>query len=309
MLTMALFLSGGCWPGSGQFGGTAANVSPSAGVDCQSFAGETVRAVAWSTGGDFLAVSTSVDSDSQGRVRVFEWPSMEIATEAPTDVLAADYVAVDAHGAVYWISWDPMADQAVARQLWTVVPGEAPRQVGGPLRSGPFFGLAWSGGRLIAKETDHGPPERSRLVSIDVLHPTAQFEVVTGWRAGLMSSFWADRTGDWLLWDENAGGIQHVVVQHEDRERVARVPDGRGRHMSLSPDRRAVIYQDVSTAKLMVLDLESGQIVGELSPREFNGGEVSSRDILAGATAYGLGEANELCVLNVHANLEQLSGK
>lgn len=278
------------------------------GADCRSFSGETVHAVAWSAGGDFLSVSTSSDADGQGRIRVFGWPEMNLVSEAQSDVLAVDDAAIDDAGAVYWFTWDPMADDAVARNLWTLAPGGSPTMIGGPSPAGPYVGLVWAGGNLIAMEADQGPPERSRLVTIDIAHPAAKPVGLTPWTTRLWSTFWADRSGEWVVWDEydEAGAPQDFVIQHDLQRQVIRPPGYGGRQMTLSPDRASLIYQRSETARLTILDLKSGQVTGELSPLEFYGGEVSSTGVLAGLTAHGPGEPNELCLLDASDQLAAL---
>jgi hypothetical protein len=273
--------------------------------DCRSFAGDTVQAVAWSSAGDFLAVSASSNSDGQGRIRVFAWPEMDLVSQAQTDVLAVDAAAIDDKGAVYWFAWDPMADDASSRQLWTMAPGASPTKVDGPVAAGPYVGLVWAGDRLIAMEADSGPPERSRLVKFDIGHPEVEPVGVTDWTTRLWSTFWADRAGEWIVWDEydEAGAPQDFVVKHDGQRQILRPPGYGGRQMTLSPDRQSLIYQRSETARLTVLDLKSGQVTGELSPLEFHGGEVSKTGILAGLTAHGPGEPNELCLLDVSAQL------
>ncbi|HEX2756371.1 MAG TPA: hypothetical protein VHM48_12955 [Candidatus Limnocylindrales bacterium] len=93
-------LIGACSTGLGP---TSTTATP----DCRSFGGETVDAVGWSSAGDFLAVSTSSDSDGQGRIRVFNWPAMSLASDAKTDVLAVDDAAVDDEGAVLLVFVGP----------------------------------------------------------------------------------------------------------------------------------------------------------------------------------------------------------
>jgi hypothetical protein len=173
--------------------------------------------------------------------------------------------------------------------------------VGGPLAAGAFVGLVWAGGSLIAMEGDKGPPERSRLVQIDIAHPGASPVGVTNWTTRLWSTFWADRSGAWIVWDEydNAGEPQDFVVQHDGKRQVVRPPGYGGQQMTLSPDRTSLIYQRSETARLTVLNLKSGQVTGELSQLEFYGGEVSAAGILAGLTAHGPGESNKLCFLDV----------
>lgn len=295
------------------FAGCATGSSPAASIegparqaeDCRSFRGETVEAVAWSSGGGFLAVSTSSDADGEGRIRVFAWPEMKLVSDAPTDVLAVDDAAIDDAGGVYWFTWDPMAEDAVARQLWTLPVGGSATRLSGPLEAAPYVGLVWAGGSLIMMEGDPGPPERSRLVKIDPTHPEADPVGVSPWTARLWSTFWADRSGAWIVWDEydDAGQPQDFVVLHDGQRQVIRPPGYGGRQMTLSPDRESLIYQRSETARLTVLDLKSRQIVGELSQLEFYGGEVSSGGILAGLTAHGPGEPNKLCLLDVTAKL------
>lgn len=299
-LTLVAALVGACSTGSTTAGPTTGGAAGHT-ADCRSFGGETVQAVAWSSGGNFLAVSTSSDGDGQGRIRVFGWPEMNLVSEAQTDVLAVDAAAIDDAGGVYWFTWDPMAADASARQLWKLAAGESATMVGGPIAAGPYVGLVWAGGSLITMEVDMGPPERSRLVKIDVAHPEAGPVAVSAWTTRLWSIFWADRSGAWLVWDEydEAGAPQDFVIQHDGQRQVVRPPGYGGRQMTLSPGHTSLIYQRSETARLTVLDLKSGQITGELSPLEFYGGEVSSAGILAGLTAHGPGEPNQLCLLDV----------
>lgn len=303
-MTLVAALVGACSTGSSTAGPTTGSTAEHT-ADCRSFGGETVQAVAWSSGGDLLAVSTSSDADGQGRIRVLGWPEMNLVSQAQTDVLAVDDAAIDDEGAVYWFSWDPIASDASARQLWTLAPGASATKMGGPVAAGPYVGLVWAGGSLIAMEGDQGPPERSRLVKIDIAHPEAEPVGVTDWTTRLWSTFWADRSGEWIVWDEydDAGEPQDFVVLHDGQRQVVRPPGYGGRQMTLSPDRTSLIYQRSETARLTVLDLKSGQIAGELSPREFYGGEVSSAGILAGLTAHGPGEPNQLCLLDVSDQL------
>jgi hypothetical protein len=303
-LTLADALVGGCSAGSSTSGPTTGRTAApmtEREADCRSFAGETVEAVAWSSSGNFLAVSTSSDADGQGRIRVFGWPEMNLVSQAQTDVLAVDDAAIDDAGAVYWFSWDPMADDASARQLWRLAAGGSATTVGGPAAAAPYVGLVWGGGSLFTMEADQGPPERSRLAKVDIAHPEAKPVGVTDWTTRLWSTFWVDRSGAWIVWDEydDAGEPQDFVVQHDGKRQVVRPPGYGGRQMTLSPDHTSLIYQRSETAKLTVLDLKSGQITGELSPLEFYGGEVSSTGILAGLTAHGPGEPNKLCLLDV----------
>jgi len=66
-------------------------------ADCRSFGGETVEAVAWSSGGNFLAVSTSSDADGQGRIRVFGWPEMNLVSQSIDDPCLAGLGGVPEH--------------------------------------------------------------------------------------------------------------------------------------------------------------------------------------------------------------------
>ncbi len=297
-------LVGACGTGSSSTAATIeASVQPPA--DCRSFRGERVQAVAWSSGGNFLAVSTSSDSDGQGRIRVFGWPDLAPVSDASTDALAVDDAAIDDAGGVYWFTWNPKVPNAVARQLWTLPVGGMATKIGAPSKAAPYVGLVWAGGGLITMEGDPGPPEGSRLVKIDIAHPEAAPVGVSPWTTRLWSTFWADRSGAWVVWDEyaEAGAPQDFVVLHDGQRQVVRPPGYGGRQMTLSPDRASLIYQRSETARLTVLDLKSGQITGELSPLEFYGGEVSSGGILAGLTAHGPGEPNQLCLVDVASKL------
>lgn len=298
-LTLVAALIGACSNGTGS-AGLAGHTA-----DCRSYWGETVEAVAWSSGGDFLAVSTSSGADSLGRIRVFGWPEMNLVSEAPTDSLAVDDAAIDDVGGVYWFTWDPMADHASARQLWTLPAGGSATAIGGPLAAAPYVGLVWAGSGFIAMEGDPGQPERSRLVKIDIAHPEADPVGLTAWTTGLWSTFWADRSGDWIVWDEydDVGEPQDFVVLHDGERQVVRPPGNGGRQMTLSPDRESLMYQRSETARLTILDLKSGQVTGELSPLESFGGEVSSAGVLAALTAHGPGEPNQLCLLDVSDQL------
>jgi hypothetical protein len=272
---------------------------------CQSFNGETVEAVAWSSMGDFLAVSTSADADGEGRIRVFDWPGMDVVSEATPDVIAAYDAAIDDHGAVYWFSLDPVAFADVATRLWKLEPGGTPATIGRPVRNGAYVGLLWAGGSLVSMEDDPGPVERSRLVKLAIARPEAEPVGLTPWTTRLWSGFWADPSGEWLVWDEydDAGEPQDFVVLHAGQKQVVRPPGYGGREMTLSPDRESLIYQRSETARLTVLNLKSGKIDRELSPIEFYGGVVSRSGILAALTAHGPGEPNQLCVLDVTAQL------
>ena len=285
------------------FGGPSHSVGEAR--DCRSFGGETVEAVAWSTTGDFLAVSTSSDSDGHGRIRVFQWPEMEVVSNAITDPSGVDDVPIAGDGTVYWFFWDPFTSDAASAQLWSVKPHGTPAVIGGPMAVGPHTGLVWSGGDLVTMETDVGPIERSRLVKIDLDQPDAEPQPLTPWNTRIWSTFWADRAGEWLVWDEydDAGEPQDFVVLHAGERKVVRPPGYGGRQMSLSPDRESLIYQRTETARLTVLDLKTGQLGVELSQLELYGGEVSATGVLAAPTAHGPWESNELCVLDVAAKL------
>jgi hypothetical protein len=140
---------------------------------------------------------------------------------------------------------------------------------------------------------------------IDIDRPEAEPKGLTPWTTRLWSSFWVDRSGGWIVWDEydDAGEPQDFVVLHDGRRQVVRPPGYGGGQMTLTPDHAKLVYQRSETARLTVLDLKSGQIDGELSAVEVYGGEVSSTGILAMLTAHGPGEPNELCLLDVKADL------
>ncbi|HEX2755722.1 MAG TPA: hypothetical protein VHM48_09675, partial [Candidatus Limnocylindrales bacterium] len=59
------------------------------------------------------------------------------------------------------------------------------------------------------------------------------------------------------------------IVQHDGARQVVRPPGYGGGQGTLSPDRQSLIYQRSETARLTVLNLQSGQIEGELSSLEF----------------------------------------
>jgi hypothetical protein len=260
--------------------------------------------VAWSSSGDFLAVSTS-GAFGEGRIRVFSWPGMAPVRESETDVMAADYAAIDDQGSVFWFAADMDPNSAAPSQLWRLGPAGTPTKVDGFVRDGPYSGLVWTTGGLVSMESDPGPPERSRLVKLALAQPKAPPVGLTPWTARLWSSFWADPSGQWLVWDEydDAGAPQDFIVLHDGIKQVVRPPGYGGREMTLSPDRSSVIYQRSETARLTMLDVKSGTIEGELSQLEFYGGEVSQDGILAGLTAHGPGEPNKLCLLDVSARL------
>ena len=284
--------------------GPAAIVSHSPDSGCRSFVGETVEAVAWSAPGDFLAVSTS-GAFGEGRIRVFAWPDMLLVSESETDVMAADYAAIDNHGAVFWFAPDPDPNSAVPSHLWKLEPAGTATMVDGLVRDGPYVGLVWAGNGLISMEYDPGPPERWRLVKFVLATPKAKPVEVIDWTTRLGEDFWLDPSGAWVVWDESdgVGAPQDFIVMHDGLRQVVRPPGYGGRAMTLSPDRGSVIYQRSETARLTKLDLNSGVLEGELSPLEFYGGEVSQDGILAGLTAHGPDEPNQLCVMDVSARL------
>jgi hypothetical protein len=74
-VTLVAALVGGCSTGSSTAGPTTTGSPTGHNADCRSFGGETVDAVAWSSAGDFLAVSTSADADGQGRIRSSDGPT------------------------------------------------------------------------------------------------------------------------------------------------------------------------------------------------------------------------------------------
>jgi hypothetical protein len=284
--------------------GASAIASHAPDSDCRSFVGETVEAVAWSSAGDYLAVSTS-GSFGAGRIRVFTWPDMDVVTDSETDVVAAYDAPIDDHGGVYWFTSDPFSNGIASTQLWKLEVGGRASKVGQPVRDGAYTGLIWTSAGFVSMERDPGPPERSRLVKLALVHPEAQPVGLTPWTTRIWSTFWADPSGKWLVWDEfdDAGAPQDFIVLHEGTKQVVRPPGYGGGEMTLSLDRQSLVYQRSETARLTVLDLKSGAIKGELSPLEFYGGVVSRVGILAGLTAHGPGETNQLCVLDVSARL------
>jgi hypothetical protein len=92
-------------------------------------------------------------------------------------------------------------------------------------------GLIWTSGSFITTLSEAGPPERWRLVRLDITHPSADPVAITPWSIRLWSGFWADRSGEWVVWDEydDAGEPQDFVVLHEGERTVMRPPGYGGR--------------------------------------------------------------------------------
>lgn len=275
-----------------------------AGQGCRGFMGETVHSVAWSRDGRYVAAASS-RSDGTGATRVFEWPSMTMRTRATTDD-GGDYAAIADDGTIYWMNWDPSAESEPATTLWRQPPGGEPEALGA-LPDGRYLSLSWAAGSLTALEF-RPPPEASRLVRLNAADLEADPAPLTEWleRAG---DEWVDRTGDWMAWIEpNVPSDQpnQIVVRHGGSQHRVTLPGYGGRIPTLTPDHEDAIYQRSETARLTVVDLASGRIRGELDERDYYGGEVSSRGVLAAPTAHGPGQSNELCVLDVTARLTEL---
>jgi hypothetical protein len=260
--------------------------------------------VTWSSAGDFLAVSTS-GAFGEGRIRVFKWPAMDVVSEAKTDPAAAYDATIDDRGAVYWFTSDPFSNAVASAQLWKLRVGGTASMIGGPVGNGAYIGLIWTALGFVTRERDPGPPERFRLVRLALAHPEGKPVGVTPWTMRLGEGFWADPSGQWIVWDEYdaAGEPQDFIALHDGAKQVVRPPGYGGGELTLSPDRESLIYQRSETARLTVLNLKSGKVEGELSPLEFYGGEVSQTGMLAALTAHGPGEPNQLCLLDVSAKL------
>lgn len=275
------------------------------GTGCRGFWGETVQAVAWSRDGRYLAVA-STSGDGAGTTRVFEWPGMTLRTHAATEV-GGDYAAIADDGTIYWTTWDPFSSRAAATTLWRQPVGDPPQSVG-VLSDGRYLWLSWAGGSLVAVE-GRASSEATRLVRLAAAEPGADPVPLTDWqeRAGDM---WIEREGDWTTWMEPnvpSDEPDQIVVRHEGREFRMALPGYGGRVPTLTPDHQMAIYQRSETARLTVVGVPSGTILGELDAREFYGGEISAQGILAAPTAHGPWQTNDLCVLDVGPRLTELA--
>jgi len=248
------------------------------GAGCRSFLGETVQSVAWSREGQFLAVLTTT-SNYRGQMRIFGWPGMGLLSQAETYLKSGDTIPIEDDGTIF----DRVPD-------------------------GRYFNFLWAAGAPAAMELAIGPPEQTRLVRLDLAAPASEPTGLTSWMEGA-SDVWIDRTGEWIIWIQDAGpgSPGGVVVSHGGQDRRLPLPGYAGREPTLTPTRDAVIYQRSETSRLTVLDLATGHLRGELDSREFYGGEVSSTGVLAAPTAHGPWQGNELCVIDVTARLSALA--
>ena len=287
----------------GSSSGVSLSLDPR-GTGCRGFWGETIQSVAWSRGGNYLAVA-STSGDGAGTTRVFEWPGMAMRTRASTDSLE-EAVAVDDGGTIYWTTQDPFSTAAVATTLWRQRVGGEPDALG-MVADGRYSQLSWAGDSLVAVEF-RPQPEASRLVRLSLADPASEPLPLTDWedRAGDM---WIDRSGEWTAWIEPnvpSKDPKQVVVRHAGNERRVTIPGYGGRVPTLTPDHETAIFQRSETARLTLASLASGNIIGELDSRQFYGGEVSSNGILAAPTAHGPWQSNDVCVLDVAGRLAEL---
>ncbi len=107
---------------------------------------------------------------------------------------------------------------------------------------------------------------------LDLAAPASEPTGLTSWMEGA-SDVWIDRTGEWIIWIQDAGpgSPGGVVVSHGGQDRRLPLPGYAG------------------------------------DSREFYGGEVSSTGVLAAPTAHGPWQGNELCVIDVTARLSALA--
>jgi hypothetical protein len=154
-----------------------------------------------------------------------------------------------------------------------------------------------------------GRVEETRLVRIPITDPAGEPKPLTPWLPRV-DELWIARGGEWVTWIEPnvpSDEPEQLVVRHGAEERRLPLPGYGGRAPSLTPARDAALYQRAETARLTVIDLATGRIRGELDEREFYGGEISQRGILAAPTAHGPWETNELCLIDVHTQLSALA--
>lgn len=275
------------------------------GTGCRGFWGETIQSVAWSRGGDHLAVA-STSGDGSGITRVFEWPGMAMRTRAATDV-GGDYAAIAEDGTIYWTTWDPLSSAPSATTLWKQALGGSPEALG-VVADGRYLWLSWADGSLVAVEIRQGR-EATRLVRLSVADPASEPVPLTDWQERA-ADMWISRDGDWTAWIEPnvpSDDPSEIVVRHSGEESRITLPGYGGGVATLTPDREAAVYQRSETARLTVVGLSAGKILGELDAREFYGGETSAQGILAAPTAHGPWQTNDLCVLDVGARLGELA--
>ena len=201
---------------------------------------------------------------------------MTLRTRAATEV-GGDYAAVSDDGTIYWTTWDPFSSQVAATTLWRQLVGDPPQSVG-VVSDGRYLWLSWADGSLVAVER-RASPEATRLVRLAAADPGADPVPLTDWqeRAGDM---WIERNGDWTTWIEPnvpSDEPDQIVVRHEGREFRMTLPGYGGRVPTLTPDHQMAIYQRSETARLTVVGVPSGTILGGLDAHEFYGGEILRR--------------------------------
>lgn len=268
---------------------------------CRSFGESTVEAASWSGTGQFLGVVTSGE-DGLMQALVFSWPGMVLVNEARTGMLSGEHVPVADDGSIFWSVSDPFSSEPDATTLWQKAIDRDPQRIG-LLPDGRYLEFFWAAGALVATERDQGPPEQWRLARLPATRGDREAVALVPWNPWA-SHYWIDPSGQWITWTEpdGSGQRQEVVVRNGDREWRHVLPGYGGRSPTLTPARDAVVYQRSETSRLTLLDLESGQVVGDLDSGEYYGGEVSASGILAAPTAR-YGEPNELCLVDVRAKL------
>lgn len=220
---------------------------------------------------------------------------MVIRTHAIGDI--ADYAAVGDDGSIYWTTWDPFSPTSPATTLWRQRIGK-PAEPLGTVPDGRYLSLSWAGA-LVAVER-RTSPEATRLVRLSLEDRSKDAVPLTEWMAGTADT-WIDRRGRWIVWIDGSG----LVVRH-DGQNLPRTLSGDGRAPTLTPAHDAAVYQRSATAHLTVVSLATGAVLGDLDPRQFFGGEISSKGILAALTAHSPSQDNELCIIDVGARLRQL---
>ena len=231
---------------------------------------------------------------------------MALRTRAATDV-GGDYAAVADDGTLYWTTWDPSSSASFATTLWRQALGGAPEAIG-LVPDGRYPWLSWADGSLVAVERRLSP-EATRLVRLSLADPASEPVPLTDWQDRAADT-WISRDGNWTAWIEPnvpSDDPNEIVVRHAGNESRLTLPGYGGRVATLTPGREAAVYQRSETARLTVVGLSSGEVLGELDAREFYGGEISDQGILAAPTAHGPWQTNDVCVLDVGARLAELA--
>lgn len=276
------------------------------GGPCRSFWGESFQAGAWSPSGGYLSAYATA-SDGKGHARVFRWPGMGLVNEASAYMDASEHVPVDDEGTIYWTVSDPF-DGSASTVLWRKRIGAGPEVIPS-VSTGPVLNEYWAAGGLVVTEYDSGPPERWRLTRLVSSAISAQPFDSSPWST-TGSDLWIDRSGEWTVRSESDVANAKVtplpedfIVRHGDQEWRLRLPGYGGRVPTLTPDHSAVMYQRSETARLTLISLATGSLLGEVDSGEFFGGELSANGILATATAVGPWEDSDLCVIDVASRL------